>query len=49
MFKGSKIPAIPMIVLLRQFAKEKDMPFDMRWENIQRLFIIYSNINSQLN
>jgi len=49
MFKNTHIPAIPMIAILKQFAKANNMPFDGRWENIQRLYIIYNNTTSHLN
>lgn len=49
MFKGTNIPAIPMIAIRRQYAYANKLPFDGRWETITRLFQHYSNKVQLLN
>jgi len=45
----SFIPAIPMMRILRQYAYCNKMPFDMRWENIVRVWIHYNKNIQKLN
>jgi hypothetical protein len=45
-----KVPAIPMIRILSQFARSKEIPFRItNWENIYRTYLAYVNNSKPLN
>lgn len=45
----NNIPAIPMTLILSQYAKAHNMPWDGRWETIMRVFNHYCLTAKALN